>query len=68
MSTELKEDLKNIIRVIYCYIGENKLQQIIELIDSYSVGKELKQIIKIIKKEQKEIKKRIRECYQDREE
>ena len=64
MSVELQEDLRNITQVLYCDLGEDKLQQIIDTIEYYHSGKELKQIMKVIKKEKKMIDKRFKEYYE----
>ena len=63
MSVELEEDLKTMTQVLYCDLGEERIQQIIETMKFCCVGKELKQIIKVIEKEKKIIDKRFKEYY-----
>lgn len=63
MNVELEKDLKTMTQVFYCDLGEEKTQQIIETMKFCCVGKELKQIIKVIEKEKKMIDKRFKEYY-----
>ena len=58
MTMELEKDLRQIVQVVYCYIGKEKIEQLIELIKPFCMGKQSKEIIKVIKDEKKVIDKR----------
>lgn len=58
MTTELEKDLRQITRVVYCYIGEKKIDQLIELIKPFCMERESKEIIKVVENEKKMIDRR----------
>lgn len=64
MKAELENDLRQITQVIYCNMGEKKIEQLIELIKPFCMGKESKEILKVIKNEKKLIDKRFEKVYE----
>lgn len=64
MKAELENDLRQITQVIYCDMGEKKIKQLIELIEPFCMGKESKEILKVIKNEKKLIDKRFEKVYE----
>ena len=64
MKTELEEDLRQITQVIYCQIGTEKIEQFIKLIKPFCIGKESKEILKVIKNEKKLIDKIFEKFYE----
>lgn len=63
MKVELENDLRQITQIIYCNMGERKLKQLIELIELFCMGKESKEILRVIKNEKKLIDKRFEKVY-----
>ena len=63
MTKELENDLRQIVRVVYCDNGGKKINQFVELIKSFCVSKESKEIVKVIKNEKKLIDKRFEKVY-----
>lgn len=64
MKTELEEDLRQITQVIYCQIGTEKMEWFIKLIKPFCIGKESKEILKVIKNEKKLVDKRFEKFYE----
>lgn len=68
MNNEVKKELKQIIRFLYCDYGNEKLEQILKAIKPYCQTKELKEIVKVMESERKEVNKRFEEYYKKAEE
>ena len=63
MDRESQKSLRNIVQVVYCDIGEKKLEQFIKLIKLFCHGQDIKEVLKIIKQEKKRIDKSFEEYY-----
>lgn len=68
MNNKVKKELKQITRALYCDYGNEKLEQVLNTIKAFCQTEELKEIVKIMESERREVDKRFEEYYKKAEE
>lgn len=66
ISKQFEEDLRQIVQMLYCHYGREKLVDRMKLIKDFVISKEGKEVVKIMSNQIKEIDKRFDEYYRDR--